>query len=235
MKWIITIPAILLFALAGCGKDKQSTNELITVDVTVSYPKKELILQDFMDVEYIPLETKDDFICQGLVLAIGKDIILARNRIRDGDIFIYDRKTGKGLKKINREGQGGEEYTFIQRIVLDEKQNEIFVLDHFSRKISVYDLDGNFKRSLKRGDELYFFHLYNFNQTSLITNNYWVTDKPAFTIISKQDGTTKQIQIPFKEKISMAVNYSDKAKDIYYNVIPDNYNPIIPYLIVGYL
>ena len=183
MKWIITIPAILLFALAGCGKDKQSTNELITVDVTVSYPKKELILQDFMDVEYIPLETKDDFICQGLVLAIGKDIILARNRIRDGDIFIYDRKTGKGLKKINREGQGGEEYTFIQRIVLDEKQNEIFVLDHFSRKISV----------------------------------------------SKQDGTTKQIQIPFKEKISMAVNYSDKAKDIYYNVIPDNYNPIIPY------
>ena len=89
MKWIITIPAILLFALAGCGKDKQSTNELITVDVTVSYPKKELILQDFMDVEYIPLETKDDFICQGLVLAIGKDIILARNRIRDGDIFIY--------------------------------------------------------------------------------------------------------------------------------------------------
>ena len=46
MKWIITIPAILLFALAGCGKDKQSTNELITVDVTVSYPKKELILQD---------------------------------------------------------------------------------------------------------------------------------------------------------------------------------------------
>ena len=41
-------------------------------------------------------------------------------RSRDGDIFIYDRKTGKGLKKINREGQGGEEYTFIQRIVLDE-------------------------------------------------------------------------------------------------------------------
>ncbi|MRY77552.1 6-bladed beta-propeller, partial [Parabacteroides distasonis] len=55
MKWIITISAILLFALAGCGKDKQSTNELITVDVTKNYPEKELTLQDFMDVEYIPL------------------------------------------------------------------------------------------------------------------------------------------------------------------------------------
>ena len=50
----------------------------------------------------------------------------------------------------------------------------------FQRKISVYDLDGNFKRSLKRDDELLFLHLYNFNQTSLITNNYWVTDKPCF-------------------------------------------------------
>ena len=45
MKWIITISAILLFALAGCGKDKQSTNELITVDVTKNYHEKELMLQ----------------------------------------------------------------------------------------------------------------------------------------------------------------------------------------------
>ena len=229
MKWIITISAILLFALAGCGKDKQSTNELITVDVTKNYPEKELTLQDFMDVEYIPLETNDEFVTQGKVMAIGAEVILITNWANDGNLFVFDRKTGKALKKINRKGQGGEEYVGITEVVLDEANKEIFVIAYTGSKISVYDLDGNFKRSLKRGDELYFFHLYNFNQTSLITNNYWVTDKPAFTIISKQDGTTKQIQIPFKEKISMAVNYSDKAKDIYYNVIPDNYNPIIPY------
>ena len=66
MKWIITISAILLFALAGCGKDKQSTNELITVDVTKNYPEKELTLQDFMDVEYIPLETNNKCLIRGL-------------------------------------------------------------------------------------------------------------------------------------------------------------------------
>ena len=43
--------------VSGMWKDKQSTNELITVDVTKNYPEKELTLQDFMDVEYIPLET----------------------------------------------------------------------------------------------------------------------------------------------------------------------------------
>lgn len=96
MKITPLILIITLFALASCGHDNTSTNEFITVDVTASYPKKELILQDFMDVEYIPLETDSDFICEGFILAIGKDILLAKNRRNDGDIFIYDRKTGKG-------------------------------------------------------------------------------------------------------------------------------------------
>lgn len=88
MKWIITISAILLFALAGCGKDKQSTNELITVDVTKNYPEKELTLQDFMDVEYIPLETNDEFVTQGKVMAIGAEVILITNWANDGNLFV---------------------------------------------------------------------------------------------------------------------------------------------------
>ena len=51
--------AFILFIFSGCGGNKQSEDDLITVDVTAQYPKKELILQDFMDVEYIPLETTD--------------------------------------------------------------------------------------------------------------------------------------------------------------------------------
>ena len=58
MKQTKTILAvILLVVLAGCGENKQSNNDLIIVDVSKSYPKKELILQDFMDVEYVALET----------------------------------------------------------------------------------------------------------------------------------------------------------------------------------
>jgi hypothetical protein len=101
-----------------------------------------------MDVEYIPLETADEFVCQGLVQDIGKDIIVVRNRVNDGNIFIFDRK-GKALRKINRKGQGAEEYTDIVRIVLDEDAGEMFVCDSYARKIAVYDPDGNFKRSFK--------------------------------------------------------------------------------------
>ena len=34
------ISAILLFALAGCGKDKQSTDDYITINVSKDYPKR---------------------------------------------------------------------------------------------------------------------------------------------------------------------------------------------------
>ena len=100
---------ILLTVLAGCGKNKKSSDDVIIVDVLKSYPKKELILQDFMDVEYIALETTDEFLTQGLVMDVGKDYLLVKNRNSDGEILIFDRKTGKGVSKINRQGQGGEE------------------------------------------------------------------------------------------------------------------------------
>jgi len=91
----------ILFILMGCGVDK--SDSLVTVDVTANYPKKELVLQDFMDVEYIPLETTDEFVVKGKITDVGKDILVLTN-VRQGEILIFDRSTGKGLKKINRRG-----------------------------------------------------------------------------------------------------------------------------------
>lgn len=224
ISWII-----IVLSFAGCKHSSIQNDNFITVDVTANYPIKELILQDLMDVEYIPLETTDKSVCQGFVQAVGKDIVIVRNYNADGEIFIFDRKTGKSLKRINRKGQGNEEYTHIQRIVLDEDNNEIFVNDHFIKKILVYDLDGNFKRSLKQDDDLYFSHVYIFDQESLICNNYWVTDKPSFTIISKKDGhIIKEIVIPFKEKISLDLIVKDEVNNMTYGVTPQTYYPIIP-------
>lgn len=94
MKTLIFIEAILLLVMTSCGSDNTSTDGFITVDVTKSSysPKKELVLQDFMDVEYIPLETNDEFINQGFVQDVGEKYILVKNRKNDGDVFVYDRK-----------------------------------------------------------------------------------------------------------------------------------------------
>lgn len=98
---------LLTGGMVGCGTSStQEKEDLIVVDVSKDYPKKELILQDLFDVEYIPLETTDEFVTLGWLQAIGKDVMIIRNMFAaDGDIFIYDRK-GKAIRHINRKGQG---------------------------------------------------------------------------------------------------------------------------------
>jgi hypothetical protein len=223
--------AITLFAIAGCGGNRPSTDDVITVDVTASYPKKELILQDFMDVEYIPLETTDEFLCQGLLQDIGKDIIIVRNRVQDGNIFIFDRN-GKAIKKINRKGQGSEEYVTIIRIVLDEENGEMFVCDSYTRKMLVYDLDGNFKRSFKHKEDARYETVYSFDRENLICHDNSTRNKgQSFMTVSKQDGSiTGDIQIPFEEKKFPWLSARDEASGMNYALAPAGNHPIVPYL-----
>lgn len=248
MKQVNAILAIILLAvLAGCEENKQSNDELIIVDVSKSYPKKELVLQDFMDVEYLALETSDEFLTQGLVQDVGKEYLLVKNRNRDGDIFIFDRKTGKGLRKINRQGQGAEEYAGINGIILDESNDEIFVMSP-GNKILVYDLYGEFKRCLNFDREI--SSVFDYDKSNLI--GYDMSDyhnkgkdrnKSYHVIISKLDGSiTREILIPFKTINTPIVtgdggfvaNYSyqirlshgkctliDTSADTLYNYAPD--------------
>ncbi len=204
MKKTNTFLAILLLMMAACGEGNKQATEIITVDVSANYPEKELILQDIMDVEYVPLETTDEFITKGVVKAIGKEILLITNQGNDGDILVFDRKTGKGIRKINRKGQGGEEYSYPYYITLDEDKKEMFVADYATRKILVYDLSGNFKRSFKYTDTSYYNDLFDYDRDHLITyKNYPAlqeNDKACHILISKQDGSVaREIRTPFKE------------------------------------
>ena len=237
MKTLIFIETILLLVMTSCGSDNASTDGFITVDVTQSSysPKKELVLQDFMDVEYIPLETNDEFINHGYVRAVGEKYIIVTNYRNDGDIFVYNRK-GKAIRKINRKGQGGEEYTYITNITLDEDNNEIFVNDHFVKKIYVYDLDGNFKRSFKQksdGGSRSYDDIFNYDKENLICYDELNNEIP-FLLVSKQDGNiTKEIKVPFKEKklffqiLRQKEGTRAAGPGLYSRIIPYNNNWIL--------
>jgi hypothetical protein len=208
MKRVGHILVIIIFVMASCKACHKSDSEsvtFITVDVAKNYPKKELILQDFMDVEYIALETTDEFLCQGIVLDVGMEIILVRNQIDDGDIFVYDR-TGKGLRKINRFGQGPEEYTMYgsHRVVLDEDNSEIFIEDW--SKIVVYDFFGKFLRSFPKENAI---NMLNFDKEHLICQDltYYIdknsTESLPFTVVSKKDGNiVRETRIHFNQVVN---------------------------------
>lgn len=223
MKGIITISILTLSLMVGCREKKQSTDDFITVDVTASYPKKELILQDFLDVEYIMLETNDKFITSASPQAVDRDVLLMKdlNRVDYGNIFIFSRN-GKGLEKINRLGQGGEEYTNVLGVVLDDKNGEIFVNSHLSKKVLVYDLLGTFKRSFKHKDGVFYNRIGDFDQNYLICHDgYFEINEPEskknyFLLISKKDGSIKEIQIPYSEqKLPMLMERNANGEAIY--------------------
>ena len=216
MKTVSAITAIiLLVVMAGCGGGKQPSNDYITFDVTKSYLAKELILQDFMDVEYVALETTDDFLTQGSILDIGKEIILVRNNTNDGDIFVYDRN-GKGLRKFNRMGQGPEDYGNLSGcyITLDEENNEIIVSNFMNGQNTVYDLYGNFARRFSQNTR--YATLRNFDREFLIGKETFVrfdetaTESLPFAILAKKDGSmVHDIRIRFEKAINPRISPPD--------------------------
>ena len=237
MKTLIFIETIFLLVMTSCGSDNTSTDGFITVDVTKSSysPKKELVLQDFMDVEYIPLETNDEFVNHGNVQAVGEKYIIVTNYRNDGDIFVYNRK-GKAIRKINRKGQGAEEYTYCSGVTLDEDNNEMFIDDHFIKKVFVYDLEGNFKRSFKQkndGGSRSYDDIFNYDKENLICYDELNNEIP-FLLVSKQDGNiTKEIKVPFKEKklffqiLRQKEGTRAAGPGLYSRIIPYNNNWIL--------
>lgn len=192
--------------LAACQRSDK-TSGLMTVDLNLYYPEKELVLQDFMDVEYLPLETNDEFITSGILKAMGEKYLVI---VSDRKLFLFDRHTGKGIKVIDRVGQGPEEYTMAYNVVLDEAENELFVNDPLIGRICVYDLQGNFKRSFNHGEGYKFVDVTGFDKDYLICFNENIfmdaenaetdSSKSYHFLISKKDGSVVQeIHVPYEK------------------------------------
>lgn len=231
MKNIHSILLMFLLVMAGCGS-KQQTDDFVTVNVTKSYPFKELILQDFMDVEYVPLETNDEFLCQGFVQDVSKDYIFVRNFSRTGDILIFDRQ-GKAVRKINHIGQGVGEYTFLKEVIYDEENKEIFVND-IGKRIFVYDLEGNYKRYFKARENGLYESIKNFDRDNLIcydgrVSNDGETNGQNVLLVSKQDGSIRTIDVPFDKPITTSVISKTFQPGVTWGISPESDYPLIPY------
>lgn len=190
--------SILLASLMGCGNKEQAA-PWTNIDLSGSIPKEKRILQDLFEIEYVALETTDSFLTRGFIEAVSPHLLITYD-YGEGCLSLFDRATGKGIRQIKRQGQGPEEYVSPSHIIIDEKREELFVSDYASRKILVYDLMGNFKRSFKTVDENYYTELLDYDDDHLLAYK-----KPAgphdenscHLLIAKQDGSpAKEIRFP---------------------------------------
>ncbi|WP_080903084.1 6-bladed beta-propeller [Parabacteroides sp. Marseille-P3160] len=217
-KSIIVYVLIILLFLSDCGNGSQkktseanfpdtkeiqwSRDDLILVDVTKKYPLKKFRLQDIADVEYIPLETNKSFLCDGYPMYVdGEKIIYCMKK--EATILLFDRQ-GKAVKKINRQGQSGEEYSMASGATFDKARGELYINDMQKKKIFVYDQEGQYKRSFFHSKGRQYVNMSNFDAEHLICYATFHSTGNPYIIISKQDGhVVKDFKLPYEKRLDL--------------------------------
>ncbi len=230
--YTITTLGILALILVFAGCNKNIPNEVLTIDITKDYPKKEIAFQDIANVSYIPLEKNNEHPFHGNISDFKNDKIIAYN-YSGGDIFIFS-KNGKIENIINHLGDGPEEYNAINGIIYDESANELFVNNNRKNKILVYDLQGEFKRSLNYLEDRKYQSICLFDGELIVCDDLEKNESSTFFTISKTDGSMqKEIGPYFSNRIppttsedlgnntilSMIINYRKTAFSFDNNLI----------------
>ena len=215
-KVFLILLSIILFGCQSGNRKPVQTGELTVIDISKNYPKKEILLQDIADIEYVPLETTDDVLLgqMSFLSYISDKYIVVFDF--SGDIFVFNRN-GKIISHFNRTGQGGEEYTRIGGgiVILDEKNEEIFVGTNTTNRILVYSINGTYKRTLKFSDDLMIWEAYNFDDETLLVYDMYASYRGAknmekpYMLMSKKDGSivhTFDINLPVRYSNRVAIN-----------------------------
>ena len=204
---------VSMLLLAGSQGMRAQSNSLPVIDLSKNYPLEKLRLQDMASVEYVPLETTDDILLSGnaALSAVGDKYILV-HEFQLGDIYLFDRHTGKLKSHFNHKGGSGMEYTWIKNgTILDEKAEEIYVCSQF---IQVYSLEGKYKRTLKIDCFGHDMSILNYDDQSLLIYDDIViepgrekeTTHTPYRFISKKDGSPMgTLDIYFPQRVPIAI------------------------------
>ena len=184
MKTRFILYLVLIATLSiSCKNGNRSQDSLPCIDVSASYPEKEIRLEDLADIEYLQLELDDDFLFRRPPAIITSTKIIIGN---DGDILIFSRD-GKPLSKFNRKGNGQGYYSNIRELIYDEVSDEFFVRSN--DKIVVYSVTGDFKREISLHEETYRNEIVNYDSGTLLLYDDHDVYPASFSFISKEDGS----------------------------------------------
>ena len=219
-KTFICLMALCLMGFSACTNQQEESNGPLPVaDFEKEYPEKDLLVSEHADVEYIRLETTDEVLLDGiasLYLSVT-DRFIVTNNMREGRIFVFDRQ-GKHLHNFMRKGQSGEEFVFANRVRVDDKAEEIFVLDT-RNKVLVYTLDGKFKRVLDIPKDMRADDLWNYDDEWLLSYDSYNLDIPnkecseqPFFFLSKKEGSVKRIDVNAKDRIGPRIYFEQNGQ-----------------------
>lgn len=218
-KTNIFLLAYWLICSYACTSQPQSTTGIPVVDFEKEYPQKDLLVSENADVEYVRLETTDEVLLDGLAglyLSVT-DRYIVTNNSKEGRIFVFNRQ-GKHLYNFMRKGNSGEEFMYAKKVRVDDKAEEIFVLDA-RNKVLVYTLDGKFKRVLDLPKDMRADDLWNYDDEWLLSYDNYNLDREGLTcaeqpffLISKKDGQVKRIGVNAKDRIGPRIYFEKNGQ-----------------------
>lgn len=138
----------LIVALVGCvtlfGSCGQKAPVLTPIkEITFKAASDAKISALFNHVTMLQLETNDECIIPGIqkVEDVADTLVVLSNA---GEVFTFERNTGKYIGKIADKGEGPEEYTEATDIVIAPK-NHIGIVDRLTRSVKLFTLKGAYK------------------------------------------------------------------------------------------
>ncbi len=199
---LIAASALTVSCGAGGGGD------IPVLDVTASYPERNIALQDIATVEYLPLETREGFLIDYPdVHHIDEEIVVCGNQ--QGDIMIFDRRTGRGLTSFNRQGRGPGEYLGFNYLAVDRAAGEIIVAPNGTGAaalypVYVYDMEGKHLRTLEFSTFEYpdFFH--NAGSNRLVFYDRNISNPHPLNSFSGADTVVTPLPVKFPGRDEMA-------------------------------
>ena len=207
--------ALCMMGFSACStQQKGNEGPLPVADFTKEYPAKDWLVSEHADVEYVRLETTDEVLLDNIasIYLSVTDRYIVTNNMREGRIFVFNRQ-GKHLHNFMRKGQSGEEFVFAKVVRVDDKAEEIFVLDT-RNKVLVYTLDGKFKRVLDIPKDMLADDLWNYDDEWLLSYDSYNLDRgdlpcaeQPFFLLSKKDGSVKRIDVNAKDRIGPRIYF----------------------------
>ena len=169
MKNVISYFVILLTAFTtSCTSSRQEKDVLVSIDVTKSYPEKEIPLTDIAEVTYLYLNSDDDdYLYSGSINYITKNMVVVVD-VSSSSILFFDRD-GTPKSRFNHMGQGPGEYSRMPVVIYDDTADEVFVPSR--NIIQVYSSTGEYKRTITLSDEIWINRMISFDEHSLFFYN----------------------------------------------------------------
>jgi hypothetical protein len=144
MKQLFFLFIAVLFLFTTCISKKKSDYTTINLAEAINLTNSKLkSLNDISsDYRVIPLETNDSCLLSYPTIKYisDSDIWIQDNHV----IYRFDKKNGHLLFKLDKKGQGPEEFLSISDFVIDYKTRTIFIYDLRKEKIIKYNFDGKY-------------------------------------------------------------------------------------------